>query len=62
MNLRALDEFKFAAGINTDAVLVDDEALNKLIGDSRNRLAALITTWRHSGLTASTIWKLATDQ
>ena len=33
MNLGALDEFKFAAGINTDAVLVDDEALNKLIGE-----------------------------
>ena len=25
MNLGALDEFKFAAGINTDAVLVEDE-------------------------------------
>jgi type IV pilus assembly protein PilB len=33
MNLGALDEFKFAAGINTDAVLVDDEALSKLIAD-----------------------------
>ena len=31
MNLGALDEFKFAAGINTDAVLVEDEALSKLI-------------------------------
>lgn len=31
LNLSALDEFKFAAGINTDAVLVDDEALRKLI-------------------------------
>ena len=26
LNLSALDEFKFAAGINTDAVLVEDEA------------------------------------
>ena len=33
MNLSALDEFKFAAGINTDAVLVDDKALTKLIAD-----------------------------
>ena len=33
MNLGALDEFKFAAGINTDAVLVDDAALSKLIAD-----------------------------
>ena len=33
MNLGALDEFKFAAGINTDAVLVEDQALNKLIAD-----------------------------
>jgi type IV pilus assembly protein PilB len=33
MNLGALDEFKFAAGINTDAVLVEDEALSKLIAD-----------------------------
>lgn len=33
MNLGALDEFKFAAGINTDAVLVDDEALSALISD-----------------------------
>ena len=33
MNLSALDEFKFAAGINTDAVLVDDKALTKLISD-----------------------------
>ena len=33
MNLGALDEFKFAAGINTDAVLVDDEAPSKLIAD-----------------------------
>ena len=31
LNLSALDEFKFAAGMNTDAVLVDDEALRKLI-------------------------------
>ena len=31
MNLGALDEFKFAAGINTDAVLVEDQALSKLI-------------------------------
>ena len=31
LNLSALDEFKFAAGINTDAVLVDDGALRKLI-------------------------------
>jgi len=28
MNLAALNEFKFAAGINTDAVLADDTALN----------------------------------
>ncbi|MEK9592319.1 MAG: ATPase, T2SS/T4P/T4SS family, partial [Luminiphilus sp.] len=33
MNLGALDEFKFAAGINTDAVLVEDAALSKLIAD-----------------------------
>ena len=33
MNLGALDEFKFAAGINTDAVLVEDEALSKLIAE-----------------------------
>jgi type IV pilus assembly protein PilB len=33
LNLSALDEFKFAAGINTDAVLVDDAALSKLIAD-----------------------------
>jgi type IV pilus assembly protein PilB len=33
MNLGALDEFKFAAGINTDPVLVEDEALSKLIAD-----------------------------
>ena len=31
MNLAALNEFKFAAGINTDAVLADDTALNQLI-------------------------------
>ena len=31
MNLGALDEFKFAAGINTDAVLVEDTALSKLL-------------------------------
>jgi len=33
MNIGALDEFKFAAGINTDAVLVEDQALTKLIAD-----------------------------
>ncbi len=33
LNLSALDEFKFAAGINTDAVLVEDAALTKLIAD-----------------------------
>ena len=33
MNLGALDEFKFAAGINTDAVLVEDQALSKLISN-----------------------------
>ena len=33
MNLSALEEFKFAAGINTDAVLVDHKALTKLISD-----------------------------
>ena len=33
MNLGALDEFKFAAGINTDAVLVEDTALSKLLAD-----------------------------
>ena len=33
LNLSALDEFKFAAGTNTDAVLVDDAALSKLIAD-----------------------------
>ena len=32
-NLTALEEFKFASGINTDAVLVDDAALSKLISD-----------------------------
>ena len=31
MNQAALAEFKFAAGINTDAVLVEDQALNRLI-------------------------------
>ena len=31
MNLAALNEFKFAAGMNTDAVLADDTALNQLI-------------------------------
>ena len=33
MNFGALDEFKFAAGINTDAVLVEDTALSKLLAD-----------------------------
>ena len=33
MNLGALDEFKFAAGINTDAVLVEDTALSKLLAE-----------------------------
>jgi len=37
MNLGALDEFKFAAGINTDAVLVEDEALSKMIADLAER-------------------------
>ena len=32
-NLTALEEFKFASGINTDSVLVDDAALSKLISD-----------------------------
>ncbi len=33
MNQAALAEFKFAAGINTDAVLVEDQALNHLIDE-----------------------------
>jgi type IV pilus assembly protein PilB len=33
MNLAALNEFKFAAGMNTDAVLADDAALTQLIND-----------------------------
>lgn len=33
MNLAALNEFKFAAGMNTDVVLADDAALNQLIHD-----------------------------
>ena len=33
LHLTALEEFKFASGINTDAVLVDDAALSKLISD-----------------------------
>ena len=33
MNQAALAEFKFAAGINTDAVLVEDQALNRLINE-----------------------------
>jgi len=33
MNLAALNEFKFAAGMNTDAVLADDAALTQLIHD-----------------------------
>jgi type IV pilus assembly protein PilB len=33
MNLTALNEFKFAAGMNTDAVLADDAALTLLIHD-----------------------------
>ena len=33
MNQAALAEFKFAAGINTDAVLVEDQALNRLIDE-----------------------------
>ena len=33
MNLAALNEFKFAADMNTDAVLADDAALNQLIRD-----------------------------
>jgi type IV pilus assembly protein PilB len=37
MNLGALDEFKFATGINTDAVLVDDLALSKLISELAER-------------------------
>ena len=32
-HLTALEEFKFASGINTDSVLVDDAALSKLISD-----------------------------
>ena len=41
MNLGALDEFKFAAGINTDAVLVEDEALSKLIADLAEQSGSL---------------------
>ena len=33
MNLTALNEFKFAVGLNTDAVLTDDAALTQLIHD-----------------------------
>jgi type IV pilus assembly protein PilB len=33
MNQAALAEFKFAAGVNTDAVLVEDQALNRLIDE-----------------------------
>ena len=33
MNLAALNEFKFAAGMHTDAVLADDAALDRLIHD-----------------------------
>jgi type IV pilus assembly protein PilB len=33
MNLAALNEFKFAVGMNTDAVLADDAALSQLIHD-----------------------------
>ena len=33
MNLGALDEFKFAAGVNTEAILVEDQALNQLISN-----------------------------
>jgi len=33
MNLAALNEFKFAVGMNTDAVLADDAALTQLIHD-----------------------------
>ena len=33
MNLTALNEFKFAVGLNTDAVLADDAALTQLIHD-----------------------------
>jgi diphthamide synthase (EF-2-diphthine--ammonia ligase) len=32
-NLAALDEFKFATGISTDAVLVDEKALARLLGE-----------------------------
>lgn len=37
MNLGALDEFKFATGINTDAVMVEDHALSKLISELAER-------------------------
>ena len=32
-NLAALDEMKFHTGINTDAVLIEEKALNKIIND-----------------------------
>jgi len=32
-NLAALDEFKFATGIGTDAVLVDEKSLSRLLGE-----------------------------
>ena len=32
-NLAALDEFKFATGISTDAVLVDEKSLAQLLGE-----------------------------
>jgi type IV pilus assembly protein PilB len=33
MNFRAIDEFKFASGINTEAILVEDQALHDLIAE-----------------------------
>ena len=39
-NLTALEEFKFASGINTDSVLVDDAALSKLISDLSEQMGS----------------------
>lgn len=40
-NLGALDEFKFATGLSTDAVLVDDDALTKVLGEMIDEQSSL---------------------
>jgi len=62
MNLAALNEFKFAAGMNTDAVLADDAALTQLINDIAEGSSGLERDMLPLAQTASTIWRSALAQ